>query len=198
MPMGAKDVGRMREVVIIIILAALLSSPLQILSQQDEVQRIVIENVFIEGDVATLSFHLSNPYSPELMEVIKSGILVKFEYEFVIKRVHKNWFNISVGTWKILKMIQYDPLSDEYIVRQGTSPGKRFFKDLKAATEDFFRFRQLQVRLAKGAVKGKKYEISVRAQLEELDVVGIFKYIPFVSNWFEVRTDWARVRVNAR
>ncbi len=177
-------------------LAIFLSS--RTFSQQDEIQRILIEKGNIERDVATLSFRLMNPHSPELMEVMKSGIEVRFEYEVVVKRVHKNWFNVPVAKGSIVKSIHYEPLSNEYIVTQGNSSAKKFFKDLKMAAKDFFSFHDLEVRLSEVSVSGKKYEISVRAQLDDLDVVGIFKFIPFISNWFRLKTDWARIRVDAR
>lgn len=168
------------------------------LSQPDEIQKVVIEKGFVEENAVTVSFRFSNPYSPELMEVIKSGIEVKFEYEIVVKRVHKNWFNVTIGGGKYLKKIKYDPLSNEFIVSSDAFGLKKFFKDLRRATIEFFGFQDLRVPLSASSVSGKKYEISVRAQLDELDVAGIFQYLPFVSNWFKVKTDWARLRVNAR
>ena len=180
----------------VFLLAIFLSS--RTFSQQDEIQRILIEKGNVERDIATLSFRMMNPHSPELMEVMKSGIEVRFEYEVVVKRVHKNWFNVPVAKGSIVKSIHYDPLSNEYIVTQGNSSARKFFKDLKMAAKEFFSFHDLEVRLSEVSVSGKKYEISVRAQLDDLDVVGIFKYIPFISNWFRLKTDWARIRVNAR
>jgi hypothetical protein len=192
-----KALPRLKATVFIMILLALsFFSPA--FSKPDEIQKIVIESGSVERDAVTLSFRLSNPYSPELMEVIKSGIEVRFEYEIVIKRVHKNWFNVTVGGGIILKKIKYDPLSNEFVVSSDPLEGKKFFKDLEVATMDFFSFQNLHLPLSKFSVRGKRYEISVRAQLDELDVAGIFKYIPFVSNWFKVKTDWTRLRVNAR
>lgn len=196
-PFGVISVVKTKTVVFFVFsLAIFLSS--RTLSQQDEIQRILIEKGNVDGDVATLSFRLMNPHSPELMEVMKSGIEVRFEYEVVVKRVHKNWFNVPVAKGSIVKSIHYDPLSNEYIVTQGYSSMRKFFKDLKMAAKDFFTFHDLEVRLSEVSVSGKKYEISVRAQLDDLDVVGVFKYIPFISNWFRLKTDWARIRVNAR
>ncbi len=193
---GVKSLRKIKVAVFTAILLILPHFPAS--SQPDENLKIVIEEGIVEGDAATLSFRISNPYSPELMEIIKSGIEVKFEYEILIRRVHKNWFNRTVGEENILRKIMYDPLADEFVVEDGTGKGKKFFRTLHAAAMAFFSFHDLRVLLSPVSVSGKKYEVSVRAQLEDLDVTGIFKFIPFVSNWFRVKTDWARLRVKAR
>jgi hypothetical protein len=161
-------------------------------------QKILIESASVEGRLAVLSFHLSNPYDPELLEVIKSGIEVKFEYEILVKRVHKNWLDVTVGKMKVTKEIKYDPVSDEFSVLVLPGNKRGFFKDIVEAAKEFFGCTNLEVPLSGGVVRGKKYEIFVRAKLDKLVVADVFKYIPFVSGWFEVTTDWANVKVKAR
>ncbi len=161
-------------------------------------ERVVILNAAVSGKKAVVSFRLSNSNPPELVEVIKSGIAVAFNYEIKVKRVHKNWFDETVGSLSFKREIKFDPISREFIIRSGEGGGVRIVKGVVEALAEFFRVENLEIPLWKGAVSGKTYEIFVRAKLDELEISDVFKFLPFLSSWFEVKTDWAHLKVKAK
>lgn len=159
---------------------------------------VIIDDGKVSGRIAHVSFHMSQPYSPELLEVIKSGIEVKFKYEVVVTEVKDNWFDRERGALKVEKVIKYDPLSNEYAVIASQGGEKKIFLELKKATEEFFSAKGLNITLSRNPVSGIYFEIKVRASVDKREVAGILKYIPFISPWFEVKTDWTSISVVAK
>jgi hypothetical protein len=167
-------------------------------SKSYNLSRVAIDEGEVAGARAVVSFHLASGSSPEMLEMIKSGIDVKFEYEVVVERVYRAWFNPTVGKMRIKKRIKYDPIQDEYSVTSSFNEKKVFYHDPLNASKAFFGYDGLVIPLERSAKKGERFEISVRARLDEVELSDIFRHIPFVSSWFQVKTDWTHLKVNAR
>ena len=44
-----------------------------------------------------IRFRLENAFSPEMVESLKSGIEISFRVRVEVERVHRNWFDVTVG-----------------------------------------------------------------------------------------------------
>ncbi|RMG59248.1 MAG: DUF4390 domain-containing protein [Deltaproteobacteria bacterium] len=160
--------------------------------------KIVLKEALVRGREGRVSFQMVGTGVEELEEVIKSGIRVTFRFDVLIKRVHRNWFDRTVGSLTLTKEIHYDPVAKESVITLNPS-GKRFLvKDLAKAMSEFFSEKDLVVPLSEEARRGKTYEIFVRARLDQLEIGEVFGFLPFIRSWFEVKTEWAHVKVKAR
>ncbi len=159
--------------------------------------RVFIDQGEVEGNHTFVTFHLKSRSSPRMGEVIKSGIEVRIKYDVEVTRIYPAWINPTIGTLTVVKKIKYDPISARYTVSSSLTSEKESIEEPLRAADAFFGCRRVDIPLTTEAVSGKRYEILVRARMEELDLADAVRHFPLLASWFEVKTRWAHIKVEA-
>ncbi len=148
----------------------------------------------IQGKEAKVRFRLENAFTPEMVEALKSGIEISFWITIEVERVHRNWFNQTVGKIIYTPSIRYDVLSRVYRLHHG---GKdEILPDVLAALERMTRY-EVAVPVFDEVSKDKHYRALVRARLDRVGLSEPLRSIVFFSSLWDIRTDWSQGRLAA-
>ena len=143
----------------------------------------------IQGGQARVRFILQNAFTPEMVEALKSGIEITFKTTVEIERVHRNWFNRSMGRVEYSRSVRYDALARVY--RLHRDDGDELLPDVLAALDRMTRF-EVVVPVTGDVERGEPYRARVHARLDKVGLSEPLRSIIFFSSLWDVETDWAR------
>lgn len=142
-----------------------------------------------KGREARVHFTLRNAFSPEMVEALKSGIEISFKTVVRVERVHKNWFDATVGEITFSRSVRYDALSRVY--RLDRNDGVELLPDIFTALAGMTRY-EVVVPLRYPVESGKHYRALVRTRLDKVGLSDPLRSIFFFSSLWDVETSWER------
>ena len=143
----------------------------------------------VQGKEARIQFMLENAFFPEMIESLKSGIEISFRVDVEIERIHRNWFNVTIGDFQYTQSIRYDVLSRVYRLRH--PDGEEILSDPQQALNRMTS-SQVTVPLSMEVTRGKLYRANVRVHLDRTGLSESLRSIAFFSSKWDVETNWAR------
>jgi len=143
----------------------------------------------VKGEQAFVRFQLRNAFTPEMVEALKSGIEISFRTQVEVERVHRNWFDVTVGNLTVSRSVRYDALSRVYRLKR--SDGEKLLPDIFSALDEMTRY-EVVVPMRFPAVPGKRYRARVRTRLDRVGLSEPLRSIFFFSSIWDVETDWGK------
>ena len=147
-----------------------------------------------KGREARVSFTLRKAFSPEMVEALKSGIEISFKTVVRVERVHRNWFDATVGEVTFSHSVRYDSLSRVYLLNRGK--GEEVIPDIFAALSGMTQY-EVVVPLDFEIERGRKYRAWVRTRLDKVGLSEPLRSIFFFSSLWDVETDWEKGDISA-
>lgn len=151
--------------------------------------KIVEIHGHVDGERAFVRFQLRNAFTPEMVEALKSGIEISFRTQVEVERVHRNWFNVTVGDLTVSRSVRYDALSRVYRLKR--SDGEKLLPDIFSALGEMSRY-EVVVPLRFRAIPGKRYRALVRTRLDRVGLSEPLRSIFFFSSIWDVETRWGK------
>ncbi len=148
----------------------------------------------VKGREARISFTVSNAFSPEMVEALKSGIEVSFRTAIRVERVHRRWFDTTVGDVEFSRSVRYDALSRVY--RLHRENGEELLTDVLDAIAGMTRY-EVVVPLSSSVDRGKKYRAYVRTRLDKVGLSEPLRSIFFFSSLWDIETAWEKGYLDA-
>jgi hypothetical protein len=143
----------------------------------------------VQGRQARVQFTLRNAFSPEMVEALKSGIEISFMTTVYVERVHRNWFDETLGEVKFWRSVRYDALARIYRLNRGSS--EESLPDVISALSGMTQY-DIVVTLREDSQPGKRYKAHARTRLDKVGLSEPFRSIFFFTSLWDVETDWAR------
>ncbi|MCG8615638.1 MAG: DUF4390 domain-containing protein [Desulfobacterales bacterium] len=136
-------------------------------------------------------FTVENAFTPKLETAMQTGILTSFTYYVSLYKTTSNIFDKKVADIRISSSVKYNSLTKEYVV---TRP----WKDEKPVTTASFEEAKawmtevdnLKVIPLDRLVKGDKYQIRIKAELEKVTLPLALHYVFFFVSFWDFGTDW--------
>ena len=148
----------------------------------------------VKGKEARIHFRLENAFFPEMTEALESGIEISFRIGVEVERVHRNWFNVTIGDFQYTQSIRYDVLARVYRLRH--PDGDEILPDLQQAL-DRMTFFHVKVPLSMDVTPGKIYRAGVRVRLDRTGLSEPLRSIVFFSLMWDMETNLGRGPVTA-
>ncbi len=148
----------------------------------------------VKGREARVAFTVVDAFSPEMVEALKSGIEVSFKTVIRVERVHKNWFDSTVGETKFYRSVRYDALSRVY--RLHRESGDEVVSDILDAIAGMTRY-DVTISLSTNAKRGKKYRAYVKTRLDKVGLSEPLRSVFFFSSLWDLETDWGKGYLHA-
>ena len=183
----------MRQVAILLISLGLFAGP-GLSAAASPKPRITEIHGRAKGREARVQFTLRNAFTPEMVEALKSGIEISFKTVVRVQRVHRNWFDVTVGEITFSRSVRYDALSRVYRLNRGD--GEELLADIFAALAGMTQY-EVNVPLGYEVVRGKKYRASIRTRLDKVGLSEPFRSIFFFSSLWDVETEWEQGEISA-
>ena len=164
--------------------------------------------VFHRGAEATLSdiivtntredllvfFKIEGCFTREMDEAILNGIPTTFTIFVQLSRARLFWTDESLSAREIEHSIKHDSLKNEFQVRRTEDGSKALvFKDFAAAKKAMAEVRGLKVAPLQRLVKGNKYQLRVKAELQKVRLPLNLHYVLFFLSLWDFDTDWYTV-----
>lgn len=147
-----------------------------------------------KGREARVSFTLRNAFSPEMVEALKSGIEISFKTVVRVQRVHRNWFDTTLGEITLSRSVRYDALSRLYRLNRGKE--EELLPDIFGALSGMTQY-EVVVPLDFEVERGKRYRARIRTHLDRVGLSEPLRSIFFFSSLWDVETDWEKGDISA-
>jgi len=151
--------------------------------------RIVEIQGQVRGEKAFVRFRLREAFSPEMLEGLKSGIEISFRTQVEVERVHRNWFDLTIGDLTVTRSVRYDALSRVFRLKR--SDGEKLLPDIYSALAEMSRY-EVVVPLRFPAIPGKRYRARVRTRLDRVGLSEPLRSLFFFSSLWDVETKWGK------
>lgn len=164
--------------------------------------------VFHRGAEATLSdiivtntredllvfFKIEGCFTREMDEAILNGIPTTFTIFVQLSRARLFWTDESLSAREIEHSIKHDSLKNEFQVRRTEDGSKALvFKDFASAKKAMAEVKGLKVAPLQRLVKGNKYQLRVKAELQKVRLPLNLHYVLFFLSLWDFDTDWYTV-----
>jgi hypothetical protein len=127
-------------------------------------------------------------------EAILNGIPTTFTIFVQLSRARLFWTDESLSAREIEHSIKHDSLKNEFYVRRTEDGSKPLaFKDFAAAKKAMAEVKSLKVAPLQRLVKGNKYQLRVKAELQKVRLPLNLHYVLFFLSLWDFETDWYTV-----
>jgi hypothetical protein len=169
---------------------------------------VAAASVFHRGAEATLSdiivtntredllafFEIKGCFTREMDEAILNGIPTTFTILVKLSRARLFWIDESLSGEEIEHSIKHDSFRNEFQVRRTEDGGKVLvFKDFPAAKKAMSEIKGIKVAPLQKLVKGGKYQLRVKAELQKVRLPLNLHYVLFFLSLWDFETDWYTV-----
>lgn len=183
----------MRYLAVPLILFGILLAPGLSAAARPEPKIIEIHGQ-VKGEKATVHFRLYDAFTPEMVEALKSGIEISFRTVVQVDRIHRNWWDVTLGEVTVSRSVRYDSLSRVYRLSRGGT--EETLPDLFTALDGMTVY-EIVLPLQIPAVPGKLYQARVRTRLDRVGLSQPLRTIFFFSSLWDVETGWWKGELSA-
>lgn len=127
-------------------------------------------------------------FSEEALEALDNGIELTIRVRIELKRVRRFWLDRDVAALNQDYRIGYQPLSERYVVTNVNSGDQTSFATLFSALNNIGRIVDLPIIDAALLDSSARYEISMKAVLDQNTLPGPLRLINFWGSGFRVES----------
>ncbi len=133
---------------------------------------------------------LENSFTSEMVEVLHSGIPLRFSFFVELYKIEKNWPDEQIATYTFQHIMTFDTLKDSYRITLEEENNKvltvhSLFKAQKVINE----INGAKVIELKQLIPDSLYKLTIRAELYQKTLpMNLHTILPFLS-WWDVKTD---------
>jgi hypothetical protein len=139
-------------------------------------------------------FEIRGCFTREMDEAILNGIPTTFTIFVELSRARLFWADESLSAKELEHSIKHDSLKNEFHVRRTEDGGKALvFKDFTAAKKAMAEVRGLKTAPLQRLVRGNKYQLRVKAELQKVRLPLNLHYVLFFLSLWDFETDWYTV-----
>lgn len=128
--------------------------------------------------------------SDDALEALDSGVALTVQLQIEVRRARRFWLDAEVATLRQDYALSFQPLSDRYVVKNINSGEQDSFATLFSALNNMGRIVDLPIIDASLLNPDAKYEIALRAVLDQNTLPGPLRLIAFWSRGFRLASDW--------
>ena len=134
---------------------------------------------------------IKNSYTDEMIEGVRNGLPVTFDFYIELEKVNNNWPDTKIVELTVQHTLKYDPLREEYQVLLPEKGNKtETTSSIDKAMEYMSELNGLKVIERKKLEPDAPYALHVKAKMAEKTLpLNMHYIIPFISLW-DFETDW--------
>jgi len=171
-------------------LLAALVLPLNTFASEENAILSNIKLANTRDDLLTY-FQVKNAFTEKISHAVQNGIPTTFSFYVSLYKITDSLFDKEIADVQIKSTVKYNSLKEEFSVY-------RPWKDEKpAVTKSFEEARawmthvdNLRVIPLKDLVKGDKYQIRIKAELDKVTLPLSLHYVLFFVSFWDFETDW--------
>ena len=136
-------------------------------------------------------FDIENAFKEKTVEAIKNGIPTTFTFYVSLYKTTSNLFDKQIADIQVTATIKYNSLKEEYsVVRHWKDEDPLITKSFDEAKVWMTEVDNLKVVPLDQLVKGDKYQLRIKAELERVTLPLSLHYVFFFVSFWDFETDW--------
>jgi hypothetical protein len=143
----------------------------------------------LEG-VYLLNARLQLPLSNRVRAALSDGVPLSLILELEVSRARHYWLDEGVASLRQEYQLQYQAVSDRYVVRNVNSGQQASYPDLDSALDQMARVSSVPVLDEALIRKGYRHEFSLRATLNLGDLPDTLRVLMFWTNDYHRVSEW--------
>jgi hypothetical protein len=151
-----------------------------------EIADIIVTNT---RDDVLLYFNVKNFFTQGVEKAILNGVLTQLTFFISLYRVRNFWFDEKLAGLEIHHTIKYDNVKNEFTVTRNEHNHPVVVKSFVEAEKIMATVDDLAVIPLNKLSKGCRYQIRLKAELDEGPLPFYLHYILFFISW-NIETDW--------
>ncbi len=150
------------------------------------------ELIITTSDTDVLLFaQLSNSFTEEMLQGVKSGVPIQFTFDVELYKVRKNWFDKKLRSTRFKHIMTYNTLKDNYQVElQEINHHLHNFSSLLESQKSMNEVNGLKISPLADLIENGNYKLRVRAELSEEIVPMGFNSLTAFFGWNNLQTGW--------
>jgi hypothetical protein len=140
---------------------------------------------------------LENSFTSEMIEILHSGIALRFSFFVELYKTKENWPDELIVTHNFHHAMTFDTLKENYRVTLEEDNNKVLsFRSLFEAQKEINEINGARVVVLKQLQPDKQYKHRMRAELYQKTLpLSLHNILPFLS-WWDIETDWHTIMFN--
>ncbi len=142
-------------------------------------------------DDLLIYFEVRNAFTEKIDQAVLNGIPTSFSFYLSLYKTDNSWFDKKIADVQIKSMIKYNSLKEEFSVsRPWKDEDPLVTKSFEEARTWMTEVDNLRVIPLADLVKGDKYQIRIKAQLDKVTLPLYLHYLFFFVSLWDFETDW--------
>jgi len=134
--------------------------------------------------------------SDEALKALDNGVALTVQLQIELRRQRRFWLDSDIAALSQDYSLSFQPVSDRYVVKNLNSGEQDSFVTLFSALNNMGRIVDLPIIDAALLDPDSKYEIALRAVLDQNTLPGPLRLIAFWSSGFRLASDWYTWQLN--
>ncbi len=168
--------------------------PLLAIAEEEEEANIADILITTSKTHLLLFSTIKNSFTPEMLEGVRNGIPITFDFFIELDEVNNNWPDTTLVEITIRHTLKYNQLKEEYQVTLQERDNKTITTDsIDEAMDLMAELNGLRIINRSELTPDASYALQVKAKLAEKTLPMNMHYIvPFISLW-DFETDWRTI-----
>jgi hypothetical protein len=140
---------------------------------------------------------LENSFTSEMIEILHSGIALRFSFFVELYKTKENWPDELIVTQNFQHVMTFDTLKENYRVTLEEDNNKVLsFRSLFEAQKEINEINGARVIELKQLLPDNTYKLKLKAELYQKTLpLSLHTILPFLS-WWDIETDWHTITFN--
>lgn len=136
-------------------------------------------------------FDVKNAFNDKITQAVQNGIPTTFSFYVSLYATSDSWLDNKIADISIKSTIKYNSLKEEYsVLRPWKEEKPGVTQSLEEAMAWMTEVDNLKVIPLDKLVKGDKYQIRIKAELDKITLPLSLHYVFFFVSFWDFETDW--------
>ncbi|NOX33165.1 MAG: DUF4390 domain-containing protein [Deltaproteobacteria bacterium] len=153
----------------------------------------VIDNIKLANtrDDLLTYFDVKHAFTKKISQAVLNGIPSTFSFFINLYETDGSWFDKKISAIKIKSTLKYNPLKKEFsVLRPWKNEAPVITQSFKEAKSLMTEIDNLKIIALNKLVKGNKYQLRIKAELEKVTLPLSLHYIFFFVSFWDFETNW--------
>lgn len=181
--------SKKKPYLLVLILCFFLFFPMNIFADNTaELGNIKLANT---RDDLLIYFEVENAFTDKITQAVQKGIPTAFSFYVFLYKTDTSWIDKEIAEVQIKSTIKYNSLKEEYSVSRPWKEEQLLVtKSFEEARSWMTEVDNLRVIPLEDLVKGDKYQIRIKAELDKVTLPLYLHYVFFFVSFWNFETDW--------
>jgi hypothetical protein len=136
-------------------------------------------------------FEVKNAFTETINQAVQNGVPTTFSFYVSLYKTTDSWLDTEIADVQIKSTIKYNSLKEEFSVSRPWKDEKpAVTKSFEEAKSWMTEVDNLKVIPLEKLVKGDKYQIRIKAELDKVTLPLSLHYVFFFVSFWDFETDW--------